>query len=478
MAASSCMPRKGHRMGGPLRITTLLLAALALGACGGTSSGPERPAPDGGAGPLRPQQAYRQAGLLAGPDHFPAVASFSTVAGPGDSTYVVFGVSMPNSALRFERDSQGYLGRYEVLLRFNRDDEEVRVVSGSESVRVPAFEETGRTDESIVYQTLIALEPGRYDVEVTVRDAAGSRGFRAKETLEVPAYRADARRLSSPLFVYRAQGRGSPIALPDFILNARRTIAYGGESPLVYVEGYGHPPELPVRLRVLGPDESELWSTSVRLDGGEDGLSHALVEIPAEILPLGRLWLEMAPADADPETGSGERVPLLVTISDQWMVANFDEVLEFLAYIAHPEELDSMREATGEERARLWEEFWERRNPVPASPVNEFRDAFFERIRTASLAFSEAGRSGWQTDRGEVYIVLGGPDHVIERYTEQERFTGKPNVYEWIYERGPMGRMSLIFVDRHGFERYELTPQSRSTFRTAAMRLRERSAQR
>ncbi|NIR58195.1 MAG: hypothetical protein GWO02_01045, partial [Gammaproteobacteria bacterium] len=65
---------------------------LAVG-CGGGAGGPDGPSPRDGI--LRPLQVYQRLGLLTGTERFPAVASFSSLAGPADSTYVVFGLSMP-----------------------------------------------------------------------------------------------------------------------------------------------------------------------------------------------------------------------------------------------------------------------------------------------------------------------------------------------------------------------------------------------
>src|SRR5690606_2364509 len=210
--------------------------------------------------------------------------------------------------------------------------------------------------------------------------------------------------------------------------------------------------------------------SQVGRDDGGGGVASTVVEIPREPLPLGRLWIELrTPADTQ-----AIRSPLLVTISDQWMVANFEEVLEFLRYIASSEELDSLSTVTGVERRERWERFWERRDPVPATPINEFREAFFERVRIATEQFGEPGRPGWRTDRGEVFIVLGRPDMVYE----EDGRVGDPmsmrRIIVWIYERGPTGRLELVFEDRSGFGRYELTPASESAFRSAANRLRAR----
>src|SRR5690606_27507428 len=136
---------------------------------------------------------------------YPAVASFSTMAGPGDSTYVLFGLSLPNSALRFQRDESGFLGEYAVRITFSRDSVRVREVQRQEAVRIPNFAETGRTEESVVFQELIALEPGEYTVEVETRDANSSRGFRAADTISVPRCGASSRQLPERGVAHRAE---------------------------------------------------------------------------------------------------------------------------------------------------------------------------------------------------------------------------------------------------------------------------------
>lgn len=465
MTVRSSITRKGHRLGGPLRWGWV---ALFLAGCG-TAPGPREPRPEDG-GVVRPLQVYRQLGLVAGPERFPAVASFSTMAGPGDSAYVVFGLSLPNSALRFQRDEAGFIARYDVQLTFSRDSQEVRTVNARETVRVPTFAETGRTDESVVYQTAITLPPGVYEVLVRARDGSGGYGFQATDTIEVPVFDGVSRRFSSPLFVYRAEGRTSSERVPELILNPRHMTSYGGEAPRVYLESYGAADDRPVLLRILDEDSTEVWQTRVSFESDREGVRFALIDIPVSLLPLGRLWVETG---VEGESVS-ERAPLLVTISDQWMVNNFDEVIRFLAYIAHKEELDTLRATTGVERIEAWERFWARRDPVPATPANEFREEFFERVRTATIYFGESGRPGWRTDRGEVYIVLGAPDQMLERWSTDRRGATRPNVIDWVYERGPTGRMVLTFVDRTGFGVYELTPNSRSAFRSAAARLRPR----
>lgn len=438
-----------------------------LPACGARSdAGQARaPTPSALADPL---DIYRELGFLTGSSQFPAVASFATLAGPADSTHVVLALSLPNSALRFQREGGGFYAEYVVNVAFvDRDSVIVKRHSHRETVRIPTFDETGRTDESVIHQQVLTVAPGEYIVRVEASDANSSRGSRMTDTLVVPTFAA-ASALSSPMVVYSAAGRGTRDLLPELIANPRHTVAYGGQSPIVYFEAYGATATRPVPVRVVNDTGEVLWSGTAAMDGAGD-VYHAIVEIPSTSLPLGLFAVEIGAAgDVSRST------PLLLTISDQWMVANFDDMLQFLRYIARPSELDSLRTGSTVERRDAWDRFWERRDPLPVTATNEFRDQFFERVRFATQVFREPGsRGGWSTDRGEVYIVLGPPSYVLERWVSGgNEVTHQANAEEWIYDSAPGGGLRLLFYDRNGFGRYELVPTSVTAFRMAAERLK------
>jgi GWxTD domain-containing protein len=65
--------------------------------------------------------------------------------------------------------------------------------------------------------------------------------------------------------------------------------------------------------------------------------------------------------------------------------------------------------ANDEERDQFIEQFWLRRNPNPDSNENEFKDEHYARIAYANEHFA-AGKPGWMTDRGHIYIAYGKPD--------------------------------------------------------------------
>ena len=81
-----------------------------------------------------------------------------------------------------------------------------------------------------------------------------------------------------------------------------------------------------------------------------------------------------------------------------------------VAYIITDEERKAFKSLSNdEEREAFIENFWLRRNPNPDSPENEFRDEHYRRIAYANEHYA-AGKPGWKTDRGHIYIAFGKPD--------------------------------------------------------------------
>jgi len=68
---------------------------------------------------------------------------------------------------------------------------------------------------------------------------------------------------------------------------------------------------------------------------------------------------------------------------------------------------------TDEERKSFIESFWQRRDPSPGTPENEFKDRFADRLRLAVERFGPPKGLGWEDDRGETIALLGAPDQVF-----------------------------------------------------------------
>jgi GWxTD domain-containing protein len=129
-----------------------------------------------------------------------------------------------------------------------------------------------------------------------------------------------------------------------------------------------------------------------------------------------------------------------------------------VTYIISDEERKAFKNLSNdEERDAFIEQFWLRRNPNPDSPENEFREEHYRRIAYANEHFA-AGKPGWKTDRGHIYIAFGKPDSIdshpsggsYQRPMDEgggETSTFPFEVWHYRYLEGVGDNLDLEFVD-------------------------------
>jgi GWxTD domain-containing protein len=141
---------------------------------------------------------------------------------------------------------------------------------------------------------------------------------------------------------------------------------------------------------------------------------------------------------------------------------------EEVPYIITSEERAAFKKlATDEERENFIESFWERRNPNPGSPENEFKEEYYRRIAYANEHYA-SGLPGWKTDRGRIYIMWGPADEIdshpsggnYERPPEEgggETTTYPFETWRYRYLEGIGTNVILEFVDPTMTGEYHLT---------------------
>jgi GWxTD domain-containing protein len=139
-----------------------------------------------------------------------------------------------------------------------------------------------------------------------------------------------------------------------------------------------------------------------------------------------------------------------------------------VVWIISDEEISAFKSLKNdEERENFIENFWLRRNPNPDSPDNEFREQHYARIAYANEHFA-AGKPGWKTDRGHIYIAYGKPDSIdshpsggsYDRPMEEGGGTTSTFPFEtWHYRylEGIGDNIDLEFVDSCQCNDYHLT---------------------
>ena len=439
--------------------TVAVLATLLLGAAACTTW--QRIGDTPGASPdqsllqiFNPGPLYTGMGRLVSSEGVPFIATAATVPGPGDSARVLLGISLSNRAFVFERAGESHVARYRVEYDLTRAGAAPTRIARDGEVRVPSIQETLRNDETILLQQEVLLPPGSYELAIRIADRNATNVGRVQRTITVPNYTPGT--ISAPMLVYDVVGRGSPSDSLGVVINTRGSIAYGGDTLLVYVEGYrfNTPTSVPVEVR----DETDSLVYQTRLEfTGSSPIESRIIRLTPTEAPLGRLEVIV---------GSGPRmqkVAALVSFSGNWVVTNFDDLLTLLRFFGEDNRVDQMRDAPADRRLELWREFFRITDPNRQTPENEALDAYFARISIANQRFTGEGISGWRTDRGEVFVTFGPPDESIDATPRQQgRFV------QWIYNEL---RLSLVFQDPSGFGRFRMLPESRADFERVRNRL-------
>jgi GWxTD domain-containing protein len=402
-------------------------------------------------------------GLIAHGGQMPLTGRVSYLAGPSpDTTFAVLTLAMPSRGLSFTHTGSDYRATYSV-------DADVRAGSGAaapqaaqvqaqESVVVPNFRETTRTDESVLFQQVLRLAPGSYRLSLRVRDGGSSRVVEDTATLRVP--RLDSAGTATPLPYYEMVVRPAVSEVPRLLATPRATVTFGRDSVLpMYLEAYGG---RQVYAAARAEGGTTVWRDTVTLEARGGSLASGVVNVPVALLGIGPATVEVWQAGARDTA----RAPVFVSFGDELPAATFEDMLSYLRFFTSPQRLEALRRAPLAERGVAWRAFLEATDPDPVQPGHEGLQQYFARIAVANQRYRQEGGPGWLTDRGMVYAAFGDPEQIYEPNPTSVGSRNRPQY--WIYRER---RLQLEFRDMSGFDRWELTPPSMMEFNAALRRL-------
>ena len=183
---------------------------------------------------------------------------------------------------------------------------------------------------------------------------------------------------------------------------------------------------------MTGPGGRKEVRQKVAVSGSPGERSHAVKPQATSVVAGGQA--DKPAPDATPAVAAkkqvGEQVVNKPKSRDQ-IGSDFRNWLDRdVRYIVSPEERSVFRKLrTDSERKEFIEQFWYRRDPNPATALNEFKEEHYRRIAWADQRYS-AGIPGWMTDRGRIYIMYGPP-------TRLESHPTGGGVYSHNFLKGP-----------------------------------------
>jgi GWxTD domain-containing protein len=140
---------------------------------------------------------------------------------------------------------------------------------------------------------------------------------------------------------------------------------------------------------------------------------------------------------------------------------------DYVRYIITSWEEDEWKSLkTNRQKLEFIEYFWKMRDPDLSTSANEFREEYQRRWNYVNRNFT-AGKHGWRTDRGRIYLLLGAPND-IERNPMGRNRSERPSeiwYYNSIANDKLPAQVTIAFVDFMGYGDYEIVSDLERTAR-------------
>ena len=388
----------------------------------------------------------------------------ATVEPAGGVPLVRLDYRLSRSELLFERKAGGgYHAAYEIKVIFYRKKGE-KQVTGDVFVRemnVHTYAETRPIGGDIIDHVEMPVPPDKYDVKVIVRDLVAERPSGTTIEVEVPKQAAGPLWFTDLSFGTVKPSAAAVITRDALDPNPSRRYSDNIASLAVFGEIVDSRPAgkgdetYKVEWRILSDTQDRIIQKDTTLSRNGGRTPFLIRPNTVSLVPGSYRFVVELKAPLLPWTGKKKSPPIRrekgfeVLQSVASIAADPRSTFDVLRYIVEPGDESNQLEAarTEEERREFGEKFWRRRDPTPDTPENEAMDEFYRRVQYANQHFS-AGRTGWKTDMGRIYIKYGQPDEVVRSPFNFDR----PPEEVWYYYKD---RRTFYFVDRQGFGLYE-----------------------
>lgn len=407
--------------------------------------------------------------------------SYNYVQDPAKS-YVEIYCAIQRSEFQFE-DKEGRFEAAAFLYAeaFNESGVLVDSISRFVVMSITVLEDAYKKDIRIFEVLPMLLSPGKYKMKITAVDPISKRsGIATFETMIKDFSSADFSMSDIELAYDILPIDTAEVGRSSLIKANRRVLPnpngyYSNEDSMAYyfAEVYNIAPkgkmgELEVRAVLndaFGFPTREYAVRHHRKPGESAVISDA---VPINGIPGGlyELQINIEDKDTGAKTKASKRFRVIYdfeqlspTMADSTAFTESDAALmeQVIKYISTNEEKDLYRELDLPGKRAFLAQFWDRKNPRPGSPINEYKNEVFRRFAYANQYYSTSVATktdGWKTDRGRVYMTYGHPDDV-ERVPSS---MGQKPYEVWQYDRipGQSGGDICVFVDVDGYGNYRL----------------------
>jgi len=404
-------------------------------------------------GSLRAQVENRPEHVITGmPEFYLDALSFQS--NDSSAARIDLYTQVPFQGLRFVAGDSGFIARYEITIDIlNGDGNAILEKTWNEEVHVRNFDETQSRREYSPATGSFTLPPGSYEMRIELREVESGKTITQLRKVDIENYAQAPFSVSDIMLVNHVTNEGGQSTImPNVSGNLYDTPR--GFSLFFELYNKTGADSAAFTYRVFDKKEKLMYTQSERrrLDGKK---SEIIAEIDSTRFPAGSYHLEVeAQTIQKSDTIVSYKVEKRRNFTMRWgsmplTVEDLDLAIKQTKYIANTKEFDAMMEAsTLDQKQKLFEEFWRKRDPSPDTQRNENMEEYYSRVQYSNEHFSHFV-DGWRTDMGMVFILFGSPSSV-----DRHPFDIDSKPYEvWSYYEF---NRQIVFVDETGFGDFRL----------------------
>jgi len=369
-----------------------------------------------------------------------------------------------NDHLQFIKTDGAYRADFQVVcVVYDKDNRQVTGDEVSGTQWAETYDQTNSRDTFVEGHFQFPLPPGEYRMRIWIEGQHTGVIVQTESQTEMPDFERSDLTLSALLLAHEIVPRETAqekaddrYQLRDLLIAPSVNHIFSDQHPQLwfYFEIYDvrSSPPMPSTYRaiyqIIDPSGEVVLSDTASIQK-DKMVTDTFHDFQVAALEEDQYLLQVTVQDPVNGRTTTQKTTFQVRWSTLGQVAkDYEEAVEQLRYIATDDEYKELKKAEGEERRKVWLEFWEERDPTPGTPANEMRTEYYRRIEYANRNFAVVS-TGWRTDRGRVYIIHGPPDD-IERHPME--IGGKPYQIWHYYSTN----RRFYFIDEDGYGDYKL----------------------
>jgi GWxTD domain-containing protein len=343
-----------------------------------------------------------------------------------DEFGIQININFPNSLIVFQKIKNEFIAQFQVSVAIlDSAQQQVNHYSWENEKTEAYFEDTRSKNKTISAGYFLKTTPGKYSVSILVEDLDSK--YRWHKEIPLKEYKSE---FISSLLISQNEHENNFIGniIPDnmdsVIIKVSHRFNEISQNSFINIE--------------VTNDDEIVKIDSIKVKQKKNTFHYAI--------SISEFWLGELIINFNYKKVKGEiSLKLPGNHSQYWK--DIETTIKIMNYIFTSTENRELKSMSKNEKIIFVKNYWKSIDPTPETEVNEVMNEFFHRVDFSSSHFSEFG-SGWQSDRGRVYIIFGTPEHI--ELTNQNNQGYKYEI--WHY---PFGKQ-FIFIDEGIFGNFRL----------------------